>query len=71
MTDGVETYTIKWESNNPTILSYKNDKLVKEDVSKMEHLYNYNSQNTLMKTNDVLTENEIFGELMNKSRLIK
>jgi hypothetical protein len=71
MTDGVETYTIKWESNNPTILSYKNDKLVKEDVSKMKHLYNYNSQDTLMKTNDVLTENEIFGELMNKSRLIK
>ena len=68
MTDGVETYTIKWESNNPTILSYKNDKLVKEDVSKMKHLYDYNSQDTLMKTNDSLTENQIFMELMGKSR---
>jgi hypothetical protein len=73
MTDGVETYTIKWEGNNdgnPTVLMYKNDTLVKEDVKKMKHLYDYKSQETLMKTNDALTENEIFRELMGKSRLL-
>ena len=75
MCDGVETYTIKWEGNTktgtPTPLQYKNGTLIKEDVSKMKHLYDYNSQDTLMKTNDALTENQIFGELLGKSRLLK
>jgi hypothetical protein len=76
MTDGVETYTIKWEGTNttgtPTVLSYKNEKLDKEDISKMEYLYDYNSSDLLMKTNDALTENTIFNEMLNKSRsLIK
>ena len=73
MTDGVETYTIKWEgdnSGNATVLTYKNSKLVKEDVNKMKHLYEYNSEDTLMKTNDALTENQIFRELINKSRTL-
>lgn len=75
MSDGVETYTIKWEGNTktgtPTPLQYKNGTLIKEDVSKMKHLYDYNSQDTLMKTNDALTENQIFAELLGKSRLLK
>lgn len=75
MSDGVETYTIKWEGNTktgtPTPLQYKNGTLIKEDVSKMKHLYDYNSQDTLMKTNDALTENQIFSELLGKSRLLK
>ncbi len=74
MTDGVETYTIKWEGDTktgtPTPLQYKNGTLIKEDVSKMKHLYDYNSQDTLMKTNDALTENQIFSELLGKSRSI-
>ncbi len=72
MTDGVETYTIKWEGTNttgtPTVLSYKNEKLVKEDITKMEYLYDYNSSDLLMKTNDALTENTIFNEMLNKTR---
>lgn len=75
MSDGIETYTIKWEGNTktgtPTPLQYKNGTLIKEDVSKMKHLYDYNSQDTLMKTNDALTENQIFAELLGKSRLLK
>lgn len=73
MTDGVETYTVKWEGNNtgtPTVLNYKNEKLVKEDVQKMKHLYGYKSEDSLMKTNDALTENEIFRELLGKSRTL-
>lgn len=75
MSDGVETYTIKWEGNTktgtPTPLQYKNGTLIKEDVSKMKHLYDYNSQDTLMKTNDALTENQIFSEMLGKTRLLK
>lgn len=74
MTDGNEYYTIRWEgdskSGSPTLLTYKNETLVKEDVSKMKHLYDYKSEETLMKTNDALTENQIFMELMGKSRTL-
>jgi hypothetical protein len=74
MTDGNEFYTIRWEgdskSGSPTLLTYKNESLVKEDVSKMKHLYDYKSEETLMKTNDALTENQIFMELMGKTRTL-
>lgn len=71
MTDGVETYTIRWEGDDkgsPVVLKYKNENLVKEDVQKIQHLYDYKSEETLMKTNDALTENQIFRELLGKSR---
>ena len=73
MTDGVESYTIRWEGDEkgtPVVLKYKNEKLVKEDVQKIQHLYGYKSEDTLMKTNDALTENQIFRELLGKSRTL-
>jgi len=51
MTDGVETYKVKWEGNlaegKANILTASGKDMVNEDFNKMKHLMNYNSKNTL------------------------
>jgi hypothetical protein len=51
MTDGKETYRIKWEGSlnegRANVLTADSSKLVSEDFSRIKHLMGYKAQNTL------------------------
>jgi len=66
MTDGNETYKVRWdeEIKEGTIISYKNQNRINEDMNKMKKLFNYNSSDTFVKTNDYVTEKKAFTTMM-------
>ena len=72
MTDGNETYRIKWESsiNESTILSSSNKTQINEDMKKMKHLMGFKSQDTLgtVKGAARLEENTKFNDILGKSK---
>ena len=76
MTDGNETYTIRWEGTlsegRAVVLTASDKKMVNEDMQKMKHLWGYKSQETLglVKGNDRLNENAVFGNIWNKSKAL-
>ena len=78
MTDGDETYKIRWEGGlnegQAIILQAESATLVAEDVQKMKHLMGYESNKTLgnLKGSERINENESFNDIWNKTKsLIK
>jgi len=76
MTDGNETYRLKWESsiNEATALTSGNKSQINEDMRKMKHLMGFKSQDTLgtVKGAARLDENKKFNDILGKSKgLIK
>lgn len=69
MTDGVETYKVRWEKDTPVILAAKNQKRIDEDVDKMKHLMGYNSRETFgtLKGEERIIENTKMRDFMDKS----
>jgi hypothetical protein len=74
MTDGNETYRIRWEGNlkegNAVVLTASDKKMVNEDMARMKALFSYKSQDTLglVKGNARINENKVFGDIWNKSK---
>jgi hypothetical protein len=74
MTDGNETYKIRWEGNlkegNAVVLTAADKKMVTEDIARMKTLFGYKSQDTLglVKGNARINENKVFGDIWNKSK---
>ena len=77
MTDGNETYKIRWEGSinegKAAILLASDKKSVNEDILKMKHLFNYKSENTLglHKPKNRLDEGKSFKKMLNKMRDIQ
>ncbi len=76
MTDGNETYRIRWEGTlsegRAVILSAANKTMVNEDINRMKALFNYKSENTLglVKGNARIDENAAFTDVWNKTKKI-
>ena len=76
MTDGVETYRVRWEvtltEGKGVVLKAKNDKLIKEDFEKINHLMGFKSEDTLglVKGHNRVDENAIFNDILNKTKNI-
>lgn len=72
MTDGNETYRLKWESdlNEATVLTSSNKTQINEDMNKMKHLMGFKSQDTLgtVKGAERLEENTKFNDILGKSK---
>ena len=74
MTDGNETYRIRWEGNlnegKAVILKMSDKKLVNEDIDRMKALFNYKSESTLglVKGNARLDENKAFADVYAKTK---
>jgi hypothetical protein len=74
MTDGNETYRIRWEGNlsegKAVVLTASDKKMVNEDIKRMKELFGYKSQDTLglVKGNARINENKVFGDIWNKSK---
>lgn len=76
MTDGNESYTIRWEGTltegKATVLKASNKLMVNEDMQRMKALMGYSSAATLGGSKKVnrLTENAIFGDILAKTRVL-
>jgi len=74
MTDGNESYTIRWEGSltegSAVILSASDKSLVNEDVQKMKHLFNYKSEDTLglVRGKDRINEDASFADIWAKTK---
>ena len=72
MTDGNETYRVKWESsiNEATVLKSGNKSQINEDMQKMKHLMGYSSKETLgtVKGTERLEENTKFNDILGKTK---
>ncbi len=73
MTDGNETYKIRWEgtlTEGKAVVEIATDKkMVSEDIQRMKALFNYKSEDTLglVKGNARLDENKVFGDIWKKA----
>lgn len=76
MTDGNETYKVRWEGNltegRAIIISGENSQLVNEDIAKMKHLFGYKSSDAIkpLKGDERITENVKFSELLGKTKAL-
>lgn len=74
MTDGNESYTIRWEGTltegKATILKAANKNMINEDMQRMKALMGYKSADTLGSSKKVnrITENAIFSDILGKTR---
>lgn len=74
MTDGNETYNIRWEGSategRAIVESACDANMVNEDIQKMKHLMGYKSKDTLglLKGDERLTENATFRQIMDKTK---
>lgn len=74
MTDGNESYKIRWEGSltegKAVILTAADKTMVSEDIKKMKHLMGYKSETTLgtVKGNARLDENKAFADVYSKSK---
>lgn len=74
MTDGNETYRIRWEGTltegKAVVLTAKDSKLVNEDIQRMKALFNYKSQDTLgsVKGKARIDENKVFNNILDKTK---
>jgi hypothetical protein len=68
MTDGNETYKVRWEGDSENgegvVLQYKNTQRVNEDTEKMKKLFGYKSSDVVGKTNDYINETVQFKKMM-------
>ena len=71
MTDGNETYKIRWE-NKPVVLIAADGTKINEDLDKMKHLFSYKSEDTLglVKGNARLDENKAFSDIWGKTKVL-
>lgn len=76
MTDGNESYKIRWEGTlsegRAVVLTASNKSMVNEDMQKMKHLMGYKSEKTLglVKGNARINENAVFNDIYNKSKVL-
>lgn len=76
MTDGNETYKIRWEGTltegQGVVLLANNKKIVNEDIDRMKALFNYKSSDTLglVKGAARIDENKIFFDVLDKTKKI-
>jgi hypothetical protein len=76
MTDGNETYRIRWEGTlsegKATILQASNKTMVNEDMQRMKHLMGYKSEDTLglVRGKSRIDENAVFTDIWNKSKVL-
>lgn len=76
MTDGNETYRIRWEGTlsegKATILTASNKTMVNEDMQRMKHLMGYKSEDTLglVRGKSRIDENAVFNDIWNKSKVL-
>ena len=76
MTDGNETYKIRWEGNltegRAVVLMASDKKMVSEDMAHMKHLMGYKSTETLglLKGKARINENAVFGDIFNKTKAL-
>lgn len=74
MTDGVETYRIRWEGSlaegKAVVLTAADNKLINEDIQRMKTLFGYKSQETLglVKGKARVDENAAFADVWNKTK---
>ena len=66
MTDGNQTYKMRWDKslNEATVLNFRNEKSINENVDKMKKLYDFQYGDTNTKTNDYIKETKVFKTLM-------
>jgi hypothetical protein len=70
LTDGVETYRVRWDINEATVLRAENKNLISEDMQKIKHLMGFKSQDTLgnLKGEQRIVENKSFGDVWDKTK---
>lgn len=70
MTDGNETYKVRWENENPVILESKNQDRITEDMDRMKSLMGYNSRDTFgtLKGEERIIENSKMRSFMDKTK---
>lgn len=70
ITDGVETYEIRWDINEATVLRSENKNFINEDMNKIKHLMGFKSQDTLgsLKGKERIDENKKFNDVFSKSK---
>jgi hypothetical protein len=63
-------YLVEWNQGCPEILNHTNKRVISEELSKIEHLMNYNSSNYFTKTTNDIRENadKNLTDIMNKTR---
>ncbi len=68
MTDGNETYKVRWEGDNTlgegVVLQYQNKERINEDKENMKKLYNYKKSDVVGKTNNYINESIQFKKMM-------
>lgn len=76
MTDGNETYRIRWEGSlkegKAVVLKGENKTFVNEDMEKIKHLFSYNSSDTLgiVRGKARVDENKVFGDIWAKTKAL-
>lgn len=74
MTDGNESYKVRWEGTltegRAIVLMGSDKELVNEDIAKIKHLMGYSSEKTLgnLKGNQRLDENKRFADIWGKTK---
>ena len=74
MTDGNESYKVRWEGTltegRAIVLMGSDKELVNEDIAKIKHLMGYSSEKTLgnLKGNQRLDENKRFSDIWGKTK---
>lgn len=70
ITDGVDTYRVRWDVNEATVLSSENKHFVNEDMQKIKHLMGYNSRKTFgnLEGAERINENKSFSGLLDKTK---
>lgn len=66
MSDGNQTFKVRWDKslNEGTILNYKNQNFINENVEKMKKLFNYKYSDSMGKTNNYGEETKSFKTIM-------
>jgi len=68
MTDGNETYKVRWEGDNTlgegVVLQYQNKERINEDKENMKKLFNYKKSDVVGKTNTYINESIQFKKMM-------
>ena len=66
MTDGNQTFKMRWDEslNEATVLNFRNEKSINENVEKMKRLYDFQYGDVNTKTNNYVEETNTFRNLM-------
>lgn len=66
MTDGNQTFKMRWDEslNEATVLNFRNEKSINENVEKMKKLYDFQYGDVNTKTNNYVEETNTFRNLM-------